>query len=242
MQKIRMQQLLIVDRRTETADHLRSVGNIYSWYIKHVTDTSIALDLLMQGRQFDAILVSEDIGPLSSNDFYFEAKIVLKLNVYLVLLVSMAEPTDYSEVFTNYPKLIKIPFDKKNLIILKNLTKDSYFAQDLYKLDYLEELSGGNTDFISESLNLFNTTLRDKLKQMYELHKNQDIENLQACAHSIKPNFEMLLNFSGRDICNRMLQEKDLNKLSVLLGQLEEQFKLLNRQIQLDHPHLQNIG
>lgn len=59
-------------------------------------------------------------------------------------------------------------------------------------LDYLNDLSGGDTDFIIEVIDMFLDVAPDSVKQLLTYEKNGSYGQVKSTVHKLKPTLQML--------------------------------------------------
>lgn len=64
-------------------------------------------------------------------------------------------------------------------------------AGKVYNLKQLEELAGGNMEFVKSMVDTFLEHTPGQLNEMLEAYKNGDLAMVGATAHKIKPNIEL---------------------------------------------------
>jgi len=81
-------------------------------------------------------------------------------------------------------------------------------AEELvYNLSQLEELAGGNTEFVNTMVETFLQYTPGQLQEILEAYKASDMHTVGSVAHKIKPNIELFgINSIKQDI--RIVEEK----------------------------------
>ena len=64
-------------------------------------------------------------------------------------------------------------------------------SDKVYDLDQLEELGGGDTDFISMMVMTFLEHTPGQLEELKKAHSTGDLATMGAISHKIKPNIDM---------------------------------------------------
>ena len=59
-------------------------------------------------------------------------------------------------------------------------------------LDYLNDLSGGDTEFIIEVVDMFLEIAPDSIKQLLVYEKNRNYPHIKSTVHKMKPTLQML--------------------------------------------------
>ena len=110
----------------------------------------------------------------------------------------------------------------------------------LFSLDYLEELSDNNRDFIEESIQLFVESVSGKLK---ELEKSISVANYgeaREIAHNVKPTFAMLGNDKGRNICHKICHDAGDAEIPDLAKALKDESVAVINEIEKEFPQLKH--
>src|SRR5690606_16155808 len=96
-------------------------------------------------------------------------------------------------------------------------------AEELvYNLSQLEELAGGNTEFVDSMVETFLEHTPGQLEEILQAYKSSDLTTVGALAHKIKPNIELFgINIIRQDI--RVVEEK--GKQGLKENELEESRK-----------------
>ncbi len=105
-----------------------------------------------------------------------------------------------------------------------------------YNLRQLEELAGGNADFVDSMVETFLEHTPVQLQEMLDAHKNQNLQVLGAIAHKIKPNIDLfeiteikseirLIEDHGKNNLNSSELKDSLNKLEQVLNEVFNQLK-----------------
>ncbi len=80
-------------------------------------------------------------------------------------------------------------------------------AEQIYNLSQLEELAGGNTDFVDSMVDTFLEHTPGQLEEILQAYRQSDLSTVGAVAHKIKPNIELFgINVIKQDI--RVVEEK----------------------------------
>lgn len=98
-----------------------------------------------------------------------------------------------------------------------------------YNLQQLDELAGGNTDFVNSMVETFLEYTPGQLQEMLDAHKNQRMDVLGAVAHKIKPNIDLFeITEIKSDI--RLIEEHGKNNLNTpeLKASLDRLAEVLN--------------
>ncbi len=105
-----------------------------------------------------------------------------------------------------------------------------------YNLQQLEELAGGNTDFVNSMVETFLEYTPGQLQEMLNAHKEQKMDVLGAVAHKIKPNIDLfeiseirndirLIEEHGKNNLNTPELKASLDRLEVVLNKVFKQLE-----------------
>lgn len=95
-------------------------------------------------------------------------------------------------------------------------------SEQVYNLSQLEELAGGNTDFVDSMVDTFLEHTPGQLEEILQAYKSSDLITVGSVAHKIKPNIELFgINAIKQDI--RVVEEK--GKQGLMDDALEESVK-----------------
>ena len=96
----------------------------------------------------------------------------------------------------------------------------------VYNLAQLEELAGGNTDFVDSMVETFLEHTPGQLDEILNAFSSSDMSTVGAVAHKIKPNIELFgINIIKADI--RVVEEKGKKGLND--SELSESLKKVER-------------
>lgn len=109
-------------------------------------------------------------------------------------------------------------------------------SEKKYNLRQLEELAGGNTEFVDSMVETFLEYTPGQLEEMLEAYKNQQLDVLGAIAHKIKPNIDL---FEIKEIKEeiRIVEERgkdnmNTSDLQTSLLKVEESLKEVFKQLE----------
>ena len=72
-------------------------------------------------------------------------------------------------------------------------------SQYLYDLGYLEELSGGNQEFVDGLLETFLKNIPEQMEQMISAYRANDLKTMGESAHKMKPSLDLFRIHSLHD-------------------------------------------
>jgi HPt (histidine-containing phosphotransfer) domain-containing protein len=215
-------ELLLVESSTQEAEQLIALVQRYGVRVHHL-ESSIEAIQHLQEHTVDFIVIEEHSTPMDALQTIEYLQQELKLDT--PVFISSVESRSYKK-----GTVIKKPF-LEDEVIFALFSEDGVIAknndlqqEELYKLDYLEELSGGNEEFIQSSLEIFVQSVSAKLGELEQarLHKNYD--QAREVAHSIKPSFQMLMNSRGTEICDEINYNFKEEDFPALVEELKEIF------------------
>lgn len=96
-----------------------------------------------------------------------------------------------------------------------------------YDLAYLEEISGGDKDFILDMIQTFVSNAPDELNDLKNIAKNSEWSRLGESAHKFAPGLQFLGLTSLRPVINQIeefaFEQKKLEFIPELIAKLESQ-------------------
>lgn len=98
-------------------------------------------------------------------------------------------------------------------------------------LNFLLELSGGETSIIKEMLEMFLTLTPEHLEQLSAHIKNQDWEKIRAMAHHIKPT----LSYMGAENMRGIMQEIET------LANEKRDYEIIVNEFEAVYPRFQTL-
>ncbi len=209
-------------------------------------DTNVNLEIVSNGRQaieklktesFDLIFMDIQMPEL---DGYQTTQIIrneLKIDVPIIALTahSMIKEKDKCLSLGMNDYLSK-PFRKQEIFTLLSkwnsqteLSSENDQTYDDFNMNYLREISGGDSNFELEMLNLFHKTLSGAQGELEEYNRNKDLELLNQLAHKLKSSFGMF----GFDltILNQLEEAKSNEKAGLISIKLDSQIKRIKNQV-----------
>ncbi len=105
-----------------------------------------------------------------------------------------------------------------------------------YNLKQLEELAGGNSDFVNSMVETFLEYTPGQLQEMLDAHKNKQLDVLGGIAHKIKPNIDLfeieeikqeirLIEEHGKNNLDTSQLQTSLQKVEVVLNEVFQQLE-----------------
>ena len=105
--------------------------------------------------------------------------------------------------------------------------------EKLYSLDQLEALSSGDTAFINKMVDMFIQMAPESTDRMITALANDDLEDLGAAAHKVKPSIDMMGIVSLKQKIRDLEQwGKNRSNVDQIPGLLEEVINTLNDVVQ----------
>lgn len=231
--------VLIVGSKADLVDAFHSFDSCRSWQIDHCSDSFSALQRLKQNT-YDVLIMDHGIAPLDPfklMDYVFHE---LKKSYQMVIVGDGSEP---EEVHQNYIRF-NYPIEQHNLDMLLSSSDENAALETekkVFSLDYLNELSDNNQEFLEESILLFRNTLDTRLAELSETVANSDFEEARQIAHNIKPSFAMLGNEVGPAICHTICYDATEKEIPKLTQDVINEYKLIINEIDKQFPKLKVI-
>ena len=103
-------------------------------------------------------------------------------------------------------------------------------------LSYLDEVSGGNKEFIVEMIDMFVAQTPAQVSQLVQAIENGDYKSIASLAHKIKPTLafvgveEIRLAFAEAESSAR--EQRDLEKIKTSFDNVEQVFEIVVRKLQ----------
>jgi len=218
--------LLVENSQDESQHFIDIVKSKYSDAEIKVIENSFEAIQFLQENEVHALLIEENAQPMNAAQISDYLRQELKTDIPIFI----SSPEDSIE--QNY---ISKPFTEESIQPVLNFTpKEQVYEQPLYSLDYLEEISGGNSEFIKDSIAIFISSVKQQLIELKIASKENNDQKASEIAHNIKPSFEMLDNKEGAEICNKLTYDLENHQLSLLVQELQVIFDKILLQLQKD--------
>ena len=186
------------------------------------------------------VIIDENATPLNAYQTISYIKKEIKQDIPGVILCEKIDKLN--EHNTDMAILIERPFNESHVALIKDLQKQSHEYKKtitkLYSLDYLKEVSDNNNDFIIQTLDVFNSSVEEKLKELRIALIDKDYDKIAQIAHNIKPSFEMLENKNAVNICHLLNHNAEEIEMPKLVKDLISEFSGMIVQIIKDFPEL----
>lgn len=223
-------ELLLVESSTKEAQDLIAVVQDYDVKVYHFSSSIEAIQFL-QEHNMDFVIIEEHSTPMDGLQTIEYLRQEMKLEV--PIFISSRETESFKKgTFLQKPfledQVIFSLFSQKGMLPREQSPKQ----EELISLNYLEELSGGNKEFIENSLEIFLQSVSVKLKELQQCNITKDYGQAREIAHSIKPSFQMLMNSRGAEICDEINYRFKEENFASLLEELQEIFKKIKLKIE----------
>lgn len=218
--------LLVENSKDESDLFIDIVKNQVNAQIHFFLNSFEAIQWLQENK-VEILVIAEDARPMNASQTTDYIRQELKLDI--PVFITSSSTLNVSR------KHISKPFTKKSLAPLLYFSedeKDTGIEPALYSLDYLKEISGGNVEFIHESIEIFKSSVKKQLQELQIASDNNDNEKAARIAHNIKPSFEMLENQEGTEICNKLTYDLENQSLSELVSNLKILFDKIIKQLE----------
>lgn len=214
-----------------------------AWNVVICEDGLDVIQWLNNNSTADILVIEENASPISGYQIADYIKTELGLALPVIITNGEIPIVQEERILTYAEGIIKKPFvaDSTVLQISKTLEKSIEIApekNDFYSLNYLNDLSGGDEDFIKELLKVFSASVNSELKNLNEFLNQKDYLRIRETAHGIKPSFDMIENEKGKVICRLLDSEADIKDIPKLIDELNLEFANINRQLINDFPEL----
>jgi CheY-like chemotaxis protein len=213
------------------------------WLLVVCQDGLEAIQWLNDNSTADLLIIEENSSPISG--YQIADYIKTELGLALPVIITTGEiPVQQERRMLAYAEaVIKKPFNESSVVfqIRKTLGKAVEVSPEQnnhYSLNYLMDLSGGDKEFISETIQLFSSTINLELQDLKKVLNQKDYHRIREIAHSIKPSFDMLENEKGKGICHLLNSEAKDIEMPYLIDQLNLVFNNINNQLIKDFPEL----
>jgi HPt (histidine-containing phosphotransfer) domain-containing protein len=220
--------LLIESSQDESNHFIDIVKNRYANAEICVFANSFEAVQWLQENETQLLVIEVASQPMNANQTIDYVREELKLDI-AVFIVSSSPGIEDHEF-----RIIK-PFTEESLGFLLNYSLEVMSQADpLYSLNYLKDISGGNTEFILETVELFKSSVKKKLKELDFAGETNDYKKAAEIAHNLKPSFEMLENKEGAEICDKLTYDFQNHSINELILSLNLIFEEIVQQLEID--------
>tara|TARA_R110002049_G_scaffold165726_1_gene331631 strand:- start:12335 stop:13075 length:741 start_codon:yes stop_codon:yes gene_type:complete len=235
-------KILLVEKDVDQTNTFLQMAKANGWLVANCQGSIEAIRWIKENDAPDLMIIEMDATPLDGMQTHNYIQTELKVNVTVLISSSKdSEIKNYEEQFGFICK----PFSTKAVPIIKaKLTKDnvpSKVANKHYSLDYLNNLSSNNEEFILTSLTIFRDSVTVKLKEMNAAIAIHEFKTVRDIAHNIKPTFEMLESTVGSDICNTLVYKATEKEIENLVLQLNKLFETIIFELKIDIPKFTQV-
>ncbi|GGW22375.1 response regulator [Arenibacter certesii] len=231
-------KILLVERQDDERGILKKILTNSSFEVLDFSDSMGAIQWVMENGNPKLLILEEFAVPLNGWQTMDYMRSELKKD-HPTLIVLDADTKTSNKKLQGY---LRKPYSDKTLVEIQSFLDNLKTPDEIeelskaYSLDYLIDLSDGNKEFISESLELFKDSVSERITALQAAIDQQQFGEVRKIAHSIKPSFHMLLNHKGKELCQALEHCKIDNELSVLVQELKLEYELIQNQITLDSP------
>lgn len=211
------------------------------WQITCCENSYDAIQKVKKENDFHLVILDENSSPLNAYQTFDYLNKEIKADVPVLVLGEEGEST-IVEHYKDKLAFIKKPIGIDDLSVIIELLEKNHCEKEVvekaYSLDYLNEISDSNQEFIMETLSIFTSSVSDKLEQLKEALVNKDYQSVAEIAHNIKPSFEMLENKTSVEICNLLNNRAPEKDVPALADNLIIEFAKMKAQLENDFPQL----
>jgi len=227
-------QILLVESNQEEKENFNSLAANENWTVIQMGSSYEAIQWLKKNDTASLVVVPHDAAPLNAYQTFDYIRKEIKIDIPVVISRNNATESNDGH---NY---IDKPFTANSIKSLKNTLQpiEDENTQKVYSLEYLETISGGNHEFLIDCLKTFISSVSGKMDELKVAVQDNNIENIGAIAHNIKPSFEMLESTIGRDICNKLTYEAETSDIPVLAEELNNEFSTIEAALKNDFKEL----
>lgn len=235
--------ILIVESNSQECQKFSQIALTEKWLLVVCHDGLEAIQWLNDNSSADLLIIEENSSPVSGYQIADYVKTELGLALPVIITTGEIPIQQERRVLSYAEAIIKKPFIESSVVfqIRKTLEKAVEISpeqNDHYSLNYLMDLSGGDKEFISETLQLFSSSINSELQILKEVLNQKDYHRIREIAHGIKPSFDMLENEKGKGICHLLNSEAKEVEMPYLIDQLDLVFNNINNQLIKDFPEL----
>ncbi|WP_318312723.1 Hpt domain-containing protein [Flagellimonas crocea] len=230
-----IEKVLFISPNSQLLEAFNNFDISRNWEMESCQDSFDALQQL-KNTNFDLVVMDHKIGPL--DPFKLMDYVFHELQKYCPMVI-VGDGSEPEAVHENYIRF-NYPIEQHNidtLVFNTNKPTDSKEEQ-LFSLDYLNELSDNDPEFLLESLQLFQDTLDSRLNDLKMAVSESNINEARQIAHNIKPSFAMLGNGTGRALCQTICYDATNEEIPELSQVLMNEYELIINEIKKQFPKL----
>ncbi len=235
--------ILLVESCSQECEKFSQISLNEKWLLVICQDGLEAIQWLNDNSSADLLIIEEDASPISGYQIADYIKTELGLALPVIITTGEIPSQQESRMLAYAEAIIKKPFNDARVVfqIRKTLEKAIVISPEQnnhYSLNYLIDLSGGDKQFISETIQLFSSSINLELQNLKQVLFQKDYLRIREIAHGIKPSFDMLENEKGKGICHVLNSEAKEMEMPYLIDQLNSVFNNMNNQLIKDFPEL----
>ncbi len=235
--------ILLVESDASECEKFTQIALNENWFLIVCQDGIEAIQWLNDNSTADLFIIEENSSPISGYQIADYIKNELGLALPVIITTGEIPVVQERRVLAYAEGIIKKPFVAASTIlqIRETLEKSIEIApekNDYYSLNYLNDLSGGDEEFIMELLKVFSASVNSELKNLNEGLTQKDYLRIREIAHGIKPSFDMIENEKGKGICRLLDSAVDERDVPKLIEELNLEFANINKQLINDFPEL----
>lgn len=235
--------VILVESNPLELEKFKHISHTACWNLILCEDGLDVIQWLNDNHTADLLVIEENSTPI--NGYQISDYIKTELGLALPIIVSTGEipiaqegrMLSYAEAFLKKPFIHNSVCTKIEEILKKSSSLSSNKNQ-YYSLNYLNELSGGDKQFIEETIELFNVTIYSELQNLNEVLFQENYIRIREIAHHIKPSFEMLENERGKGICHLLNSNAKEEDISSLINDLNLEFINIQNELSKDFPEI----
>lgn len=207
------------------------------WDIDYCSDSFTALQRL-KASPYQLVVMEEDMAPLDPYklmDYVFHE---LRKEYPMIIVGKGGNPerTHENYIWLSHP----VGQAQLDQLLLSLGQLDETREEQLFSLDYLNELSNNDQDFLEETIQLFRDTLAVKFDEMEKAVSETNYEEVRQIAHNVKPSFAMLGNEKGKSVCQAICYDAKDAEIPGLSQILKKEYELIVREIEKQFPKLKH--
>lgn len=206
-------KIVIVNAEKEPRDVLKNLLVEQSLEVLDFNNSMNAILWIKNHGVPAGLLIEEQATPLDAEKTIAYLKDELKTNCPVLVMVDHDKHCEYAQGIIKTPFTETTGLDIRNTLCIAGQKLENSPKPEHYSLTYLEEIYEGNKDLILESLQIFKTSVRDKLGEIEDLIAHQNYEEVRNVAHNIKPSFEMINSKKGKELCRKLVYESEDQEL-----------------------------
>lgn len=224
-----LKSILIIESSVDETNRFIDVVQSHCDAEVHSFTNSVEAILWLQGNHAQVVMIEEHSQPMNAQEVmdFIDNELPKPIPVFITVN-QLPQPGEEGFYY------IQKPFTYESLHQLCNLNIECEPKDSLYSLEYLKDVSDGNIEFITGTLELFKTSVNAKLIELDKAEQERNHQRISEIAHAIKPSFEMLLNNEAASLCDKLTYELDPNKVPGQIEELKNIFEEIKEQLESD--------